>query len=55
MQPPINFDTMDTRVTMSQLKFLQSVYKLAPLQRVAADMSRPKVNIKDIQDRDSTY
>ena len=55
MQSPINFQNMDTPVTMNQLKFLQSLYEPALLQRVAADMSRPKVNIKEIQDRGSIY
>ena len=44
----INFENMDTPATMNQLKFLQSLYEPALPQRVAADMSRPKVNIKEI-------
>ena len=51
----MNFENMDTRVTMNQLKLLQSLYDPAVLQRVAADIPRPKTNIKEIQDRDSTY
>ena len=47
------FEKMDTPVTMNQLKFLQGMYEPSPLQRVAADMSRPKTNIKEIQDRAS--
>ena len=50
-----NFEKMDIPVTMNQLKFLQSLYEPSLLQRVAADMSRPKTNIKEIQDRASTY
>ena len=46
VQSLLNFETMDTPVTMNQLKFLQSLYEPALLQRVAADMSRPKTNIK---------
>ena len=42
-------------VTMNQLKFLQGLYEPSLLQRVAADMSRPKTNIKEIQDRASAY
>ena len=55
VQSLLNLENMDTPVTMNQLKFLQSLYEPALLQRVAADMSRPKVNIKEIQDRASTY
>ena len=55
VQSLINLENMDTPVTMNQLKVLQSLYELALLQRFAADMSRPKVNIKEIQDRASTY
>ena len=55
MQSLLNFETMDTHVTMNWLKFLQRPYEPALLQRVAADMSRPKKNIKEIQDRASTY
>ena len=50
-----NFEMMDTPVTMNQLKFLQGLYQPSLLQRVAADMSRPKKNIKEIQDRASAY
>ena len=50
-----NFEKMDTPVTMNQLKFLQGMYQPLLLQRVAADMSRPKTNIKEIQDRASAY
>ena len=50
-----NLENMDTPVTMNQLKLLQGLYEPALLQRVAADMSRPNVNIKEIQDRASTY
>ena len=50
-----NFERMDTLVTINWLEVLQSLYELALLQRVAADMSRPKTNIKEIQDRASTY
>ena len=50
-----NFEKMDTPVTMNQLKFLQGLYEPSLLQRVAADMSRPKTNIKEIQDRASAY
>ena len=38
-------------VTMNQLKFLQGLSKPSLLQSVAANMSRPKTNIKEIQDR----
>ena len=55
VQSVINFKNMDTPLTMNQLKFLQSLYEPALLQQVAADMWRPKVNIKEIQDRASTY
>ena len=55
VQSLIDFENMDTPVTMNHLKFLQSLYEPALLQRVAADMSRPKGNIKEIQDRASTY
>ena len=47
MQSLINFENMDILVTMNQLKFLQSLYEPALLQRVAADMSGPKVNINE--------
>ena len=50
-----NFEKMDTPVTMNQLKFLQGMYEPSLLQRVTADMSRPKTNIKEIQDRASAY
>ena len=50
-----NFGKMDTPVTMNQLKFLQGLYEPSLLQRVVADMSRPKTNIKEIQDRASAY
>ena len=50
-----NFGKMDTRVTMNQLKFLQGPYEPSLLQRVAADMSRPKTNLKEILDRASAY
>ena len=42
-------------MTNNHLKFLQSLSEPSPLQRVAADMSRPKVNTKEIQDRASIY
>ena len=54
VQPLINFENVDTEVTMNQLKLLQSLSDPALLQRVAADFSRPKVNINEIQDRAST-
>ena len=50
-----NFKKMDTPVTMNQVKFLQSLYEPSLLQWVAADMSRPKTNIKEIQDQASAY
>ena len=50
-----NFQKMDTPVTMNQLKFLQALYDPSLLQRVPADMLRPKTNIKEIQDRASAY
>ena len=50
-----NFEKMDRPVTMNQLKFLHGLYEPSLLQRVAADMSRPKTNIKEIQDRASAY
>ena len=50
-----DFEKMDTPVTMNQLKFLQGLYEPSLIQRVAADMSRPKTNIKEIQDRASAY
>ena len=50
-----DFEKMDKPVTMNQLKFLQGLYEPSLLQRVAADMSRPKTNIKEIQDRASAY
>ena len=37
------------------MEFLQGLYAPSLLQRVAADMSRPKTNIKEIQDRTSAY
>ena len=49
------FEKMDMPVTMNQLKFLQGLYEPSLLQRVAADMSRPKTKIKEIQDRASAY
>ena len=55
VQSLLILETMDTPVTMNQLKVLQTLYELALLQRVAADMSRPKTNIKEIQERASTY
>ena len=55
VQSADNFEKMDTPVAMNQLKFLQSLYERALLQRAAADMSRRKTNIKGIQDRASTY
>ena len=55
VQSLIDFGNMDTPVTMNQLNFVQGLYEPALLQRVAADMSRPKVNIKKIQDRASSY
>ena len=48
MQSLINLENMDTSVTMKQLKLLQSLYESARLQRVAADILRPNVNIKEI-------
>ena len=50
-----NFEKMHTPPTMNQLKFLQGLYEPSLLQRVAAEMSRPKTNIKEIQDRASAY
>ena len=50
-----NFEKMDTPVMMNQLRFLQGLYEPSLLQWVAADMSRPKTNIKEIQDRASAY
>ena len=50
-----NFNKMDTRVTINQRKFLQSLYHPALRQRVAADMFRAKTNIKEIQDQASAY
>ena len=50
-----NFEKMDTPVTINQLKFLQGLYEPSILQRVAADMSTPKTNIKEIEDRASAY
>ena len=55
VQSLINFEKIDTPVTMNQLKFLHSLYEPAILQRVAADVSIPKVNINEIEDRASTY
>ena len=51
----LHFENMDTPVTMNQLRFLQSRYERALLQQVAADMSRPKTNIKETEDQASTY
>ena len=45
-----NFQKMDTPVRMNRLKFLQGLYEPSLLQRVAADMSRPKTNIKEIEE-----
>ena len=50
-----NFEKMDTAVTMNQLKYLEGLYEPSLLQRVAADMSRPKTNIKEIHDQASAY
>ena len=50
-----NFEKIDMPVTMNQLKLLQGLYEPSLLQRVAADMSRRKRNIKEIQDRPSAY
>ena len=50
-----NFEKMDMPVTLNQLKFLQGLYEPTLVQRVAADMARPKTNIKEIQDRASAY
>ena len=50
-----NFEKMDMPVMMNQLTFLHGLYEPSLLQRVAADMSRPKTNIKEIQDRASAY
>ena len=50
-----NLEQIGAPVTMNQMKFLQGLYDPSFLQRVAADMTRPKVNIKDIQDRASHY
>ena len=50
-----NFEKMDMPVTMNGRKFLQGLYEPSLLQRVAADMSRQKTNIKEIQDRASAY
>ena len=49
------FEKMDMPAMMNQLKFLQGLYEPSLLQRVAADMSRPKTNIKEIQDWASAY
>ena len=46
---------MDTPVTTNQVNLVQGLYEPALLHQVAADKSRPKVNIKDIQDRACTY
>ena len=46
---------MDMPVTMNQLKFLHGLYEPSLLKQVASDMSRPKGNIKEIQDRASAY
>ena len=50
-----DFEKMDMPVTMNQLKFLQGLYEPSLLQHVAANMSRPKTNIKEIQERASAY
>ena len=50
-----NFEKMNTPVTMNQLNLLQGLYEPSLLQRVAADMSRPKTNIKEIQERAFAY
>ena len=50
-----NFENMDMPVTINQRKFLQGLYEPSLLQRVAADMSRPKTSIKEIQHRASAY
>ena len=55
VQSLTNLENMDTPVTMNQLKFVQSLYEPALLQLVAGDMAKPKTNIKEIQDRASTY
>ena len=55
LQSLINFDNMDTPLTMNHLKVLQTLYEPALLQRVAADMSRPKVTIKEFQDQAFAY
>ena len=49
------FEKIDTPVTRNQLRFLQGLYEPSVLQRVAADMSGPKTNIKEIHDRASAY
>ena len=54
VQSLLNFETMDTPVTMNQLRLLQSLYKPALVQRLAADVLRPKMNIKEVKDRTST-
>ena len=40
---------------MNQVKLLHCLYAPALLQPAAADILRPKVNIKDIQDLASNY
>ena len=50
-----NFEKMDMTVTMNQLKLLQGLYDPLLLQQVAAEISRPKTNLKEIQDRVSAY
>ena len=50
-----NFEKMDIPLTMNQLKFLQCLYEPSLVQRVATDMSRPKTNIREIQDRASAH
>ena len=55
MKALYSFEEMNMRVTMNHLKFLQGLYEQSLLQRVAADMSRPKRNIKEIQDRASAF
>ena len=50
-----DFEKMDMPVTMNQLKTLQGLYQPSLPQRVAANMSRPKTNVKQIQDRAFTY
>ena len=42
-------------MTMKKLKFLQGLYEPLHLQRVAADMWRPKTNTKEIKDQAPAY